>query len=229
MTFGDYITFTIIYTVIVILGGFILKNLLPSYFNQKGKNLADKEDIAELTKRIESVKQDFSKDIESFKNKLSYEREYKMRQKIEERDAIYDFWSNICEWNANLAVHKYEDTNFETYKVAKINIDQLNKCIRNTTSSHSIILLKVDNEKILEISNLLFQIYNSLMKDVEIYFNVINEIQDNICREELLTEHREILKNELAQFYKTNKAAKDIFILRVKEYLNKYDRANSAN
>lgn len=36
--------------------GLIVKHFLPSYFNQKGRNLATKEDIGKITKEIETVK-----------------------------------------------------------------------------------------------------------------------------------------------------------------------------
>ncbi len=36
--------------------GFFVKNFLPAYFNEKGKNLATKEDIGKITKTVESIK-----------------------------------------------------------------------------------------------------------------------------------------------------------------------------
>ncbi|MFZ1291434.1 MAG: hypothetical protein WAR79_15170 [Melioribacteraceae bacterium] len=48
--------------VVVILGlGFFIKYYLPSYFNEKGKNLATKEDITEITQKIEEVKLNYEK------------------------------------------------------------------------------------------------------------------------------------------------------------------------
>lgn len=39
---------------------FAIKNLLPSYFNEKGKNIATKEDVEEITTKIETIKQEVS-------------------------------------------------------------------------------------------------------------------------------------------------------------------------
>lgn len=39
----------------LIIGYFLIKNLLPNYFAEKGKNLATKEDIEEITKKIKTV------------------------------------------------------------------------------------------------------------------------------------------------------------------------------
>ena len=47
---------TIIGTIVIFIIGLIVGQLLPSYFSQKGKNLADKEDIAKITNEIEQVK-----------------------------------------------------------------------------------------------------------------------------------------------------------------------------
>lgn len=41
--------------IILIIGYFLIKNLFPSYFNEKGKNLARKEDIEEITEKVKTV------------------------------------------------------------------------------------------------------------------------------------------------------------------------------
>ena len=46
----------IIFNTISILTALFITQLLPSYFSTKGKNLATKEDIADITKEIEEVK-----------------------------------------------------------------------------------------------------------------------------------------------------------------------------
>jgi hypothetical protein len=45
----------------------LVKNFLPGYLSQKGKNLATKEDISEITKEIEEVKSTYSQILETFK------------------------------------------------------------------------------------------------------------------------------------------------------------------
>src|SRR3989338_5764791 len=53
----------------------VLKKALPSYLSEKGKNLATKEDIEKITRKVESVKTDLSRAsaIEEQKRKLKYE------------------------------------------------------------------------------------------------------------------------------------------------------------
>ncbi|MBK7846967.1 MAG: hypothetical protein IPJ73_06385 [Zoogloea sp.] len=74
-----------------LLFGLILGNFLPKYFSKKGENLATKEDISEITDKIESVKHDYANDLESVKAELSaklnthgfrYENEYNILSEL---------------------------------------------------------------------------------------------------------------------------------------------------
>lgn len=48
-----------------------------AYFSEKGKNLATKEDVAEITNEIEAVRVEYSKGVEKFKSDLwKHQREY---------------------------------------------------------------------------------------------------------------------------------------------------------
>lgn len=47
---------------------FLLKSFLPSYFSEKGKNLATKEDVASITDKVESVKTDYAKVLEELRS-----------------------------------------------------------------------------------------------------------------------------------------------------------------
>lgn len=59
---------TYILTFIVgVISSLILRNFLPGYMGEKGKNLATKEDVEEITSKIESVKVEYSKRFEDYK------------------------------------------------------------------------------------------------------------------------------------------------------------------
>ncbi len=67
---------------------------LRSYLGEKAKNLAAKEDIMEITDRIEGVKIDYSKQLESIKNgfqarlqvdQVRYQNEYQILVTLSER------------------------------------------------------------------------------------------------------------------------------------------------
>lgn len=63
----------IITLVVVIIIGYLLREFFPSYTKEKGRNLATKEDIQEITEKIESVKADYAKSLETVKSKLQLE------------------------------------------------------------------------------------------------------------------------------------------------------------
>lgn len=56
--------------------GLFIKRYLPAYMDQKGKNLATKEDIAEITRKTEEVKVLFQKEIAVFSHELTFANDY---------------------------------------------------------------------------------------------------------------------------------------------------------
>ncbi|MBF9224373.1 hypothetical protein [Hymenobacter ruricola] len=83
---------------LLLVSGLWLKNYLPNYFNEKGKLLAQKEDIAEITEKIESVKSDFSKDTERLKTDLQRILNYQLSHRNEERASIIAFYDKYNQW-----------------------------------------------------------------------------------------------------------------------------------
>ncbi|MEW5832259.1 MAG: hypothetical protein AB1763_05430 [Campylobacterota bacterium] len=66
----DWLTF---FAAIIV--SFILNKFLPAYFSEKGKNAATKEDIEEITKKVENVKASLSKEEKILeKRRLIYEQ-----------------------------------------------------------------------------------------------------------------------------------------------------------
>lgn len=59
--------------IIILLGLYWI--FIKSYLTEKGKNLATKEDIKEITDKVESVKLDYLKLFEDYKRQLNYKNE----------------------------------------------------------------------------------------------------------------------------------------------------------
>lgn len=76
-------TIQIILEIVILLSiifvGFVgrlwIKNYFPSYFNEKGKNLATKEDIADITAEVERVRSFYASDLEKLKNSMQLDLE----------------------------------------------------------------------------------------------------------------------------------------------------------
>lgn len=70
---------------------FLLQYYLPSYIKEKGKNLATREDIHEITRQIESAKIEYSRELEGLKNQLNlkfhahtvrFEKEFRVLEEV---------------------------------------------------------------------------------------------------------------------------------------------------
>mgnify|MGYP001106972892 CR=1 FL=1 len=65
-----YYVFEVCYFILLVGAVLLLKSYLPKYFEEKGKNLATKEDIGAITDEVEKVKIQYTKDIEILKSEL---------------------------------------------------------------------------------------------------------------------------------------------------------------
>lgn len=74
-----------------IVTGLLASNFIPRYLGKKAENLATKEDISEITKKIETVRHDYASQLEATKADLSaqlkthgfrYEKEYEVLSEL---------------------------------------------------------------------------------------------------------------------------------------------------
>jgi hypothetical protein len=135
----------IILNVLTILAIFIVamvgKNYLPRYVSEKAKNLATKEDVAEITNKIESVKIEYAKSLEEVKSELHVKSALQQAFQSKGLDAIvaindllvelnlycwkeiadrspaeHYVWRNVDESDSNKGLHYY------TVAIDKINM-----------------------------------------------------------------------------------------------------------
>jgi len=69
--------------------GLFLKNYLPNYIGEKGKNLATKEDIAEITRKSEEVQDEFRREYEKFNIDLNFKYDFYYKQLTELYTQLY--------------------------------------------------------------------------------------------------------------------------------------------
>lgn len=114
------ILFIIIIIGVVVLY-FTLKNLLPSYFSEKGKNLATQEDVGKITLLVEQVKQSFVKETEQLKANLNLLTNIQSSLFSEERSAIIEYndkyfkWLNMLVDTSMNDVNKFSNEELETH------------------------------------------------------------------------------------------------------------------
>jgi len=136
---------------------FALKYFLPGYAQEKGKNLATKQDIEEITRKVESVKIDFSKDLEYIKSDLQFQNQSLFSIKSAEREALIDTNLKYAEWLnylmnlsfSNITMYNYERLNdyFSEIKNKKLQFDTAEA--RLHLFLHDDDLLKVKLESVL--------------------------------------------------------------------------------
>lgn len=71
---------TILILVFIFLLGLFLKHYLPSYMEEKGKNLATKEDVAEITRKTEEVQAEFREGFEMFSSDVHFKYDFYYKQ-----------------------------------------------------------------------------------------------------------------------------------------------------
>lgn len=77
----------------------VLTTYFISYFKEKGKNLAIKEDIQKITEKIESIKHDYNKQLEEFKHNYNKQlEEFKQELLIKHKAEIIA--ELLAEWLA---------------------------------------------------------------------------------------------------------------------------------
>jgi hypothetical protein len=76
---------SILNLILIVGGGLYFRNYLPSYYSEKGKNIATKEDVQELTRLVESVRAEYAINIEKYKSDLSSDNLV-----VEKRRLVYE-------------------------------------------------------------------------------------------------------------------------------------------
>lgn len=148
------------FTIFAIIAGLV--QYIITYFKEKGKNLATKEDIGEITKEIKSVESQFINETEKLKNKLAILANAQTDITSMERQAIIEVNKSLFMWidsvlnipnvNNSIQINNYINAQNQLYK----NVQQDEIVLRLFVKSdnihnilHKIILafLKIQTEK----------------------------------------------------------------------------------
>lgn len=116
-----------------------------SFFSEKGKNLATKKDIKEITEKIESVKLEFNR-------KQSIDKyELELNQRL--YNALNDFYNTLMDINRLSSIGQNVDAKWKEFE---INERDLEKLIRNHNTTY-------------------FEKYRDLGTDFELHINNFNQ------------------------------------------------------
>jgi len=67
---------------------------LGAYFNEKGKNLATKEDVGQITKTVEEIRSEYAKEIEDLRGRFSL-RTAALERRLEAHQQAYTLWRKL--------------------------------------------------------------------------------------------------------------------------------------
>jgi len=81
---------------------YVFKNSTPAYLKKKGENLAQKQDIEELTDIVKKVEQKFNKQNEMLKYEFDVIKQLKIGLLAEERSCIIELHSTIYNYHRML-------------------------------------------------------------------------------------------------------------------------------
>lgn len=94
------------------IAGLLAKNYFPKYLSEKAKNLATKEDIEQITDKVESIKRQHAVELEKFKAELDVKGALRQSFQSKSLDALTAIdellveihlysWKELAEWSPN--------------------------------------------------------------------------------------------------------------------------------
>lgn len=148
---NDWDILRLIIEIIILFIGFYLA-FLKSYFTEKGKQLALKEDIEEITEKVEAIKADFQRENDEIKANIHHILTLQESHRNEERNVTLDFYRKYNDWLYSLL-----EINFGKFNRGNIPelIDtqtEIAKHYKTTNVAQSLVRLLVKDENIVSLS-----------------------------------------------------------------------------
>lgn len=140
----------ILFDIILILIGLYIA-FFKSYFVEKGKNLATKEDIGEITKEIETIK-----------NEIDINSQRKLTYYFDKKKAAIDFLSSISVWldYAMRPLNTLSNNNTDKKIISDLISDLKIKCSNATNNYWSLFIYFEDKE----LTNIATELYNKCIE-----------------------------------------------------------------
>ncbi len=117
---------------------------------EKGKNLATKQDISEITKLVETVKHTFTAETEKLKTNLSIYSNVHVGLVAEERNAIIEHNEKFFRWLNNLTDHHFGNVDDVDNNDIDKQIKNIGDSFRDFLNSETKLKLFVYNENLIQ-------------------------------------------------------------------------------
>lgn len=136
-------------TILIFASFFILKNYLPSYLSEKGKNLAQKEDIEEITDKIEGIKHLYAKEHGEIQQKLTHLLYIQGNYRDDERKAIIEFYEAYYHWMYTVFEIPITTYNFSRIDLLEEKMQELNGYFININKASAKLVLLVKSDDLI--------------------------------------------------------------------------------
>lgn len=138
-----------------VISGFI--QYLIAYYKEKGKNLAKKEDLVEITNKIKETETKFTIQTEQLKSQLSLLTNIKSEIYSTERNAIIDANVKLYRWLSHIMRLPILDNNDDIDRY----INKMDELYNEEQASEALLELFIDDKAIIDnINNISIYIYN---------------------------------------------------------------------
>lgn len=199
--------------------------LWESYFKEKGKNFATKEDIGDITKEVEDVKQFFNESLEKFKHELNLSTQIRFSLKSAEIEALLNLYDKYFVWKNTLQAYSapfFKDP-FTNDIIQIINKSYLDFLIAESKAElfiRNLEILKIKSE--LKLATLVLESRTlSFQTQAEYSIFCYNQLEDIKDAKEKILKYKELSKEYLTKIEEFNKDKLDD-ITRIVEVSEKF-------
>lgn len=196
------ITSVIIQILILFIGMYLA--LFKSYFTEKGKNLATKEDVEDITKKVESIKTEFIKETEKLKHELQFENQIKISFTNDLKNSIVEVYDDYNNWHNIIYNSFLNSLDFSLKDIDKADME-MDKAYLKFETAVSKLELYIKNDRLDEILKRILDANYNFQEMVQDYWEDLSEIVDD---EEQNVEFSQKLDDEKLELY--NKTSEKI-------------------
>lgn len=207
-------TILILQVALLLLGLYIV--FLKSYFTEKGKNLATKEDIEDITKKVESIRTEFIKETEKLKIDLQFENHVKISFNIDMKNCVIQTFENYHLW-LNLIMDAHSNSLDFSSKKLKFSEEKIEETYSKFLMSESKLLLY---EKDMSFFELLTDIKVKTLELQSVVEKYLIEVESIIEEEEHL--ENIVVRGVEKELSKLNNEKIKLFNLHHKDILKEY-------
>lgn len=150
-----------------------------SYFTEKGKNLATKQDIDVITKSVESIKVEFIKETERLKHELQFENQINLGYHVDMKNSVIQLYEMYSLWLTMLSESQDNSIGQSSEKLVEV-VEELSrlytKFLLAESKSELYIADKTFHEQLYDLKISTVKFHNA----IELFLIDLSNLQEDI-------------------------------------------------